>query len=80
MSESSFTPRQSLEYLGRMALGNDYSDGYEIAEAIWTLEEFLDAADEAKPADRAGRASCGDYPAPCNCDEGECPDRAGRAS
>ena len=57
MSESSYTPRQSLEYLGRMALGNDYSDGYEIAEAIWTLEEFLDAADEAKPADRAGRAS-----------------------
>jgi len=27
-----------------------------------------------------GWASCGDYPAPCNCDEGECPDRAGRAS
>ena len=49
MSESSYTPRQSLEYLGRMALGHDYADGYEIAEAIWTLEEFLDAADEGQP-------------------------------
>ena len=27
-----------------------------------------------------GWVSCGDYPAPCNCDEGECPDRAGCAS